>query len=60
MPTTCPRSFTRAPPELPALRAAEVWMRVMEYPPTGRVRLVAEMMPSVMDPVRYPRGLPMA
>ena len=67
MPTSSPFMFTRAPPELPGLIAASVWMASMtdawlveELSPealTGRFR--ALMMPEVTVPAR-PRGEPMA
>src|SRR5215472_481134 len=63
MPITCPARFTRAPPLLPGLMAALVWIALMitaELPwPSDTVRPVAETMPSVTVPVR-PSGLPMA
>src|SRR3954447_11117694 len=66
MPTTCPWRSTRAPPLLPGLMAADVWMASGNVAPgesaeTGSVtvRPVAEMIPFVTV-AASPRGLPMA
>ena len=66
MPITCPEALTSAPPRLPGLIAAVVWIapgRVVAAEPwaAGSVtaRPVAEMMPSVTLPDR-PSGLPTA
>ena len=63
MPITCPSRFTSAPPLLPGLIAALVWIaliRTAELPcPSDTVRPVADTMPSVTVPVR-PSGLPIA
>ena len=48
MPTTWPYWLMRAPPELPKLMAALVWMRTMVLPSTSTSRSRAETMPSVM------------
>ena len=47
-PTTWPYWLIRAPPELPKLMAALVWMSTMVVPSTSTSRSRAEMMPSVM------------
>jgi diacylglycerol O-acyltransferase / wax synthase len=58
MPITCPARFTRAPPLLPGLMAALVWIALVstaELPcPSETVRPVAETMPSVTVPVPVP------
>ena len=66
IPTTWPARLTRAPPLLPGLIAAEVWITSGKvapgFPPSGgsgTVRPVAEMIPSVTLLAR-PSGLPMA
>lgn len=53
MPTTCPRSFSKAPPESPELMDASVWSSPVSVQLDPRpvsiteVRSVAEMMPVV-------------
>jgi hypothetical protein len=63
MPMTWPERSTSAPPLLPGLIGALVWivlMRTAELPcPSDTVRPVADTMPSVTVPVS-PSGLPMA
>jgi hypothetical protein len=65
MPTTSPRALTRAPPELPGLIAASVWMalksglRAPPSPGTSTVRFRALTMPVVTVPDR-PSGEPIA
>ena len=65
MPTTSPRALTSAPPELPGLMAASVWialnsgLRSPFSPGTSTVRLSALTMPVVTVPDR-PSGEPMA
>ena len=49
MPTTCPRSLMRAPPEFPKLIGALVWMTWSSTPSTGTVRLRAEIIPCVIE-----------
>ena len=63
-PTTRPSPSASAPPELPGLRAASVWItfstrRVAEPVRVGRERPSAETTPAVTVPAR-PIGLPMA
>ena len=63
MPTTRPSAFTRAPPELPGLMAASVWMQSTIKPVsllvTGRFK--AETYPTVTLELNWrPPGLPMA
>ncbi len=59
MPTTRPAMSTSAPPELPGLMAASVWMNTCASERVTRVRPSAEMMPLVtVWPT--PKGLPMA
>ena len=63
-PTTRARLSARAPPELPGLRAASVWMtssttRRARPRPTGSERPSAETTPAVTEPAR-PKGLPIA
>ena len=48
MPTTWPYWLMSAPPELPMLMAALVWMRTMDTPSTSTSRSKAETIPSVM------------
>ena len=48
MPTTWPYWLMRAPPELPMLMAALVWISTMDVPSTSTSRSRAETMPSVM------------
>ena len=60
MPMSLPVASKRPPPELPGEMAASVWIRVMAWPSTSMVRLVAEMIPAVAVPRSSPRGLPMA
>ena len=62
MPTTSPCASRRAPPELPGLIAASVWMRLLIWVPswTWMVRPNAEMIPAVTEFVYVPSGLPMA
>ena len=64
MPTTRPRESARAPPELPGLSAASVWItssmsRAVLRPRAGRLRPSALTTPAVTDPAR-PSGLPTA
>src|SRR4051794_1189192 len=63
-PTTSPRPGTSAPPELPGLRAASVWMtlsmmRVAARLRAGSERPSAETTPAVTEPAN-PLGLPIA
>ena len=59
-PISSPCPLTSAPPELPGLIDASVWIRSPRTPVCPpRVRLVAETMPVVTVPSR-PNGLPMA
>jgi len=59
MPTRFPFRFTRAPPELPGLMEASVWMK-SSYPSMPRpLRPRALTMPEVTVWPR-PKGLPMA
>lgn len=59
-PTTSPRRLTSAPPLLPGLRAALVWITFRRTAPaaSSTVRPSALMMPSVTE-LRSPSGLPM-
>src|SRR3954447_2175220 len=64
IPTTWPRESARAPPELPGLRAASVWItsstiRVAVRVRTGSARPSPLTMPAVTLPA-IPRGLPTA
>src|SRR4051794_38207653 len=64
MPTTSPAPFTSAPPELPGLSAASVWMTlsmIRLWRPTraGSDRPSADTTPAVTDPAN-PCGLPIA
>ena len=64
MPTTRPRPSTSAPPELPGLSAASVWMtsstiRVVSPERVGSERPSAETTPAVTEPAN-PCGLPIA
>ena len=63
-PTTRPRRSARAPPELPGLSAASVWMtfsttRIVEPARAGSDRSSALTTPAVTEPAR-PIGLPTA
>ena len=59
MPTNSPFMFTRAPPELPGLMAASVWMKKPRSVMPTWVRATAETMPLVtVWPT--PNGLPSA
>src|SRR3954447_2632547 len=63
-PTTSPRPVTSAPPELPGLRAASVWMtlsmmRVAARLRAGSERPSADTTPAVTEPAK-PLGLPIA
>ena len=63
-PTTSPRPLTSAPPELPGLSAASVWIRLsisrpLFRPPAASVRPSAETTPAVTDPSK-PCGFPIA
>ena len=59
IPTSAPSRVTRAPPELPGLIAASVWMNDRSEPPSGVLRATAETMPLVtVWPM--PNGLPIA
>ncbi len=59
MPTSRPSRVTSAPPELPGLIAASVWMKERSGPASGVVRAIAETMPLVtVWPM--PNGLPIA
>ncbi len=59
MPISSPSMSTRAPPELPGLIGASVWMKEPESLMPVSVRFKAEMMPLVtVWPT--PNGLPMA
>ena len=61
MPMTLPSASTRAPPELPGLMAASVWMSFMLWPSAPMVRLRELMTPTVTVPWNSrPRGLPIA
>ena len=64
MPTTSPRAFTSAPPELPGLSAASVWItlsitRRLVRELAGSDRPSADTTPAVTDPAN-PFGLPIA
>ena len=61
MPMTCPYILTSAPPELPGLMAASVWMHsILKLEFSERTCLpIADTMPLVTVLVR-PAGLPMA
>ena len=61
MPTTCAFASASAPPELPGLSAASVWMTFSTTRPagTGSERPSAETTPAVTEPPK-PSGLPMA
>ena len=64
MPTTRPRPSARAPPELPGLSAASVWMtlsttRTFAPDRVGNERPSADTTPAVTDPVK-PCGFPIA
>jgi hypothetical protein len=59
MPMTSPWMFTRAPPELPLLIEASVWMKSLIFPSGPPERLTALTMPAVTEDTR-PRGLPIA
>src|SRR5579884_2208667 len=61
IPTTRPAMSTSAPPELPGLIGALVWITFgsVTPPPSDSVRLSALMIPSVTLEAR-PRGLPIA
>ena len=64
IPTTQPRPSASAPPELPGLSAASVWITFSTIRPavrerTGSERPSAETTPAVTDPAK-PCGLPMA
>ena len=58
MPTSSPWVLTSAPPELPALMAASVWMK-LSTPLAPRERALAEMIPAVTV-LLSPKGLPTA
>ena len=59
MPTSLPSMVTKAPPELPGLMAASVWMKKLKSVMPTLVRARAETMPLVtVWPT--PKGLPMA
>ena len=58
IPTSSPREFTRAPPELPALIAASVWMKD-STPLAYRLLALALTMPAVTVEVRL-KGFPTA
>ncbi|MNT39669.1 hypothetical protein D3C72_1759370 [compost metagenome] len=59
MPTSSPFRFTSAPPELPGLMAASVWMKFSNWLMPSWLRPSAETMPLVtVWPT--PKGLPMA
>ena len=62
MPTTLPPASRSAPPELPGLIAASVWMRLRMLVPSSTVisRPKAEMIPAVTELVYVPSGLPIA
>ena len=59
MPTSSPRLLTSAPPELPGLIAASVWMNVSYAPSWAPGRLTAETIPSVTVRLNW-NGLPTA
>ena len=64
IPTTQPRPSASAPPELPGLSAASVWMTFSTIRPavrerTGSERPSADTTPAVTDPAK-PCGFPMA
>ena len=64
MPTTRPRESASAPPELPGLSAASVWItssisRAVLRPRAGMLRPSALTTPAVTEPAR-PSGLPTA
>ena len=59
MPTSSPRRLTSAPPELPGLIDASVWMKFWKPSPGRPLRPTAETMPEVtVWPT--PKGLPTA
>ena len=61
MPTTSPYMLNSAPPELPELMAASVWIRLMRRPfENVTSRFSALTMPAVSENVSSPSGLPMA
>ena len=62
MPTSLPSILTSAPPELPGLIAASVWMVFMVYPPSMSIgRSLADTMPKVTELENsIPPGLPTA
>jgi hypothetical protein len=51
MPISSPRLLTSAPPELPGLMAASVWMKSVWAPTWAAARFTVEMMPSVTVPL---------
>ena len=59
MPSKCPWVSTRAPPELPGLMAASVWMKFSNTLMPSWLRPSALMMPLVTV-CPTPKGLPMA
>ena len=59
MPMTAPLALSRAPPLLPGLMAASVWMSSLSNPSMSICRFVAETMPVVTD-WPYPSAFPMA
>ena len=62
IPMTLPAESRSAPPELPGLIAASVWMRFRRTVPswTVMVRPKAERIPAVTELVYVPSGLPIA
>ena len=59
MPISSPRRLSRAPPELPELMAASVWMKFSRFSMLRPLRPRALTMPEVTVWPR-PNGLPMA
>ena len=59
MPTSSPRVFTSAPPELPGLMAASVWMKSSYWVNPRSFRPVALTMPAVTVWFNW-NGLPIA
>ena len=62
MPMTLPPLSSRAPPELPGLIAASVWIRFLSAVPSWTViwRPKADTIPEVTEFVYVPSGLPIA
>ncbi|MPN12349.1 hypothetical protein SDC9_159665 [bioreactor metagenome] len=61
IPTTTPSAFTKAPPELPGLIAASVWISLNLRSPISMERFKALITPAVTLPLNSrPSGLPIA